>query len=266
MTKDKETTGRSHWQKWRQSPTFFRNFSSYFIIIIILIFSIFILLYRHINKKTGQNDCFIPRSLPMPVPPSFKHEIAKQNSQLNHLENRFNQQQLSLQSCQQLVALEKLSLQSCQQLVALEILQEILEGRLPINTLTLYLQKQAEPWATNILSRLSPIKEAKTYDQLQVLLILPPSSQPLSRWQHVKNIIKSFVSIRQLDKEGQYTVGRLSDIQTALRTHNIQQALDAFAKLSPEERAQLSSWTQEAQDRLTLETIKKTMLLELSES
>lgn len=252
MTKDKETTGCSHWQKWRQSPTFFRNFSSYFILITILIFSIVILLYRHINKTTGQDDCFIPRSLPMPISPSFKHEIAKQNSRLTHLENIFNQQQLSLQSCQQLIALE--------------ILQEILEGRIPVNTLTLYLQKQAEPWATNILSRLSPIKEAKTYDQLQVLLILPPSSQPLSKWQRVKNIIKSFVSIRHLDKEGQYTVGRLSDIQTALRTHNIQRVLDAFAKLSPEEQAQLSSWKQEAQDRLTLETIKKTMLLELSES
>jgi hypothetical protein len=274
MKKDKETTGRSHWQQWRQSPTFFRNFFGYSIIIVILILSIFILVYRYINKKAEPNNFIIPNSIPMPLPSppatpvpaptpplaplpapeplSLENRITIQNDRLTNLENSFNQQQLTFRNCHQLVALE--------------ILQEILEGHLPVNTLTLYLQKQKEPWATNILNRLSPVKEGKTYDQLQVLLILPPSSQPLSRWQHIKNIIKSFVSIRRLDREGQYTVAKLSDIQTALRTHNIQRALDAFAKLSPEEQAHLSSWKQEAQDRLTLETIKQTMLLELSES
>ena len=274
MKKNQETKVNGRWQQWRQSPSFFKNFFSYFIIIFLLILSSFILFYRYVNKTIQQSEFVISSTLPLstsattptPVPTpaapptpapapqsvSVEQEIALQNNRLTNIENNLNQQQLKLQTAHH-------------QLIAYELIQGILEGHLPLKTLTLYLQKKSEPWATNLLNTLSPLQDCETYAQLQDLLVPPASSQPLSPWQHVKNLIKRFVSIRKLDAEGHYKVGNLSDIQTALHRQNIQQALDAFGKLSPEEQVQLSTWKQAAQNRLTLETIKQKLLLELSE-
>ena len=44
------------------------------------------------------------------------------------------------------------------------------------------------------------------------------------------------------------------------------QALQSFEKLSPKEKAQLSSWEKLARDRLALEVLVTKLILELAES
>jgi len=52
----------------------------------------------------------------------------------------------------------------------------------------------------------------------------------------------------------------------ALQNHNIQEALEIFGKMPHKEQNQLSLWKKMAQDRLTLEAIKKKILLECARS
>lgn len=251
MKHDKEMTLSLRWQQWRQSPAFLKNISIYLLLVFIFILSIFILFYRYKEKKENRSPVIIVNSEAAPVPAPLKNEVDLQNDRLTKLENMLSQQQFTLQPPQQLIAFE--------------LLHQVLKGRLSLKSLILYLQKNAEPWTIDILNTLSPLQESKTYDELQASLILPPPSSS-SLWQHVKNVINLFVSIRELDAEGRYKLGRLEDIRVALQAHDIQKALDGFGKLLPEEQAQLSSWKQEAQNRLILENLKQKMLVGLAES
>lgn len=252
MKKNKDTKEKSHWQKLISSPSFLKNIKIYSILSFIFILSISILIYRYINKPITQPEFVFQKPVPVTASkPIHAPAIGKlQNDHLTHLEGRINELQAALQMLHQLVALE--------------MLQAILDGHLPLKTFTAYLQKTSEPWTTDVLKTLIPIKESKTYDQLQALLILQPQSQPPSFWKRVKNTLRSFVRIRKLDKEGNEKLGNLEEMQIALQTHNIQKALGLFGKLPPQEQAQLVLWKQGAQDRLTLEKIKLKILLELS--
>lgn len=263
MKKDKMAEIRPF---WKQRPAFLKNLFINIIFVSVFALFVFILIYRYVSGFHQQQE-FVYQSLtqtptltPMPAPapaplssPEFvflQKEITSQNDRLSQVEANLKQRQSVPQVSHQLVAIE--------------ILREVLEGHLPLSTFTLYLQKLPEPWATSILNRISSITMCKTYAQLQDLLVLPPQSHSL--WRRVKNFMKSFVRIRKLDAKGHYQGGHLDDVQRALREHNIQQALEAFEKLSAKEQNQLASWKQEAQNRLTLETLKQKMLLDLAGS
>lgn len=271
MKKNKETKEKSGWQKLRESPDFLKNLNIYSLLSFVLILSSIILLYRYINKPVEQTEFILQKtapvttsepapvpdlvpapavSTPLPPPP----EAILQNDRLTYLENKINE----LQS----------ALQISHQLVAFEMLQGILDGHFPLATLTVYLQKISEPWTTDILNTLSSVKEIKTYSQLQSLLTIPspPPSKPISFWKRIKNTLKSFVSVRKLEPADNNNLGNLKDIQLALHSHDIQQALEIFGKMPPKEQAELSLWKQAAQDRLTLETVKQKILLQFSGS
>lgn len=240
----------------QKSPNFLKNTFTYFILISIFTLCAFILMYRYINKFNERSDFVFQSSAPAPAPAPvstsefslLQKEISFQNNRLDQLEAKLNQW--------------KPVPQLSRQLISMEILQEVLEGHLPLSTFVLYLQKTSEPWAPPILKNISAIKESKTYAQLQASLVLLPPSHSL--WRRVKNALKSFIRIRKLDAEEHYVEGHLDDISKALREHNIQQALEIFDKLSPKEQARLSLWEKEAKNRLTLETIKLKMLLDLA--
>lgn len=261
MMKDKKLNLKASWKEWKQSPDFFKNIFIFFIIILLFIFAIFIIIYRMIYKSPTYDSAVIQNVIPTlqksssilhmdPTARASYKEIAIQKKRLETLENHLT----LLQS----------NATATHRLIVLEMLNEILVGSVPIKTLILYLQKNPDPWTAELLTTLSPIQESKTYTQLQDLLIPPPPLQSLSKWQRIKNKIKTFVSIRKVDAEGHYIYGTFGDIQKALHAHNIQQALDAFSKLSPEVQTQLSCWKQTAQNRLTLETAKQKIILQLS--
>ena len=147
----------------------------------------------------------------------------------------------------------------------IEILRAVLEGLIPLETLKIFLHKIPEPWAHSLLTTLTPIKSTITYPQLEDLLVLPPPV-PLSTWERMKATLKSLIRIRKLDEKGTYKLESIENIQKALKEHDIQRALKFFAMLTPQEKAQLSSWRVLAQERLTLEDSLKNLLIEFTES
>ncbi|MBP6951525.1 MAG: hypothetical protein KBC28_04835 [Alphaproteobacteria bacterium] len=156
-------------------------------------------------------------------------------------------------------------LQIPQRLIVIEILRSVLEGLIPLETLKIFLHKISEPWAHSLLTTLTPIKSTITYPQLEDLLVLPPPV-PLSTWERMKATLKSLIRIRKLDEKGTYKLESIENIQKALKEHDIQRALKFFAMLTPQEKAQLSSWKVLAQERLMLEDSLKNLLLEFTES
>lgn len=267
MSKDKKSRHNFYWKERKSSLEFFKKFFVYSILVIIFIISLIILIYRLINGDMRRSDVFhkttsVPEVTSTSVPEatstsapeevSFEKGLTLQENRLDNLENSLNQ-------------MKHLS-QMTQQIIAFEMLQEILDGHLPINTLILYLKKQSEPWAADILNTFTPIKEVKTYAQLHDLLVLPSSPNPSATTQNVNNIINSFISIRKLGGDDHRATRMFQDIHMALDKHDIQQALILFETLPPEQQAQLSAWKQGVQDRLSLETIKQKVLLGLSGS
>lgn len=280
MKKNKDTKPNSRWQYWRQSPPSLKTLFFGFILSIILILAVVILIHRQVNKTKHSPDFIVhtvlnseqasvpatvpeptpvPASVPEEIPSSptsssalLQNEIALQNSRLDQLEGKVNQ----------VVSVS----QSSHQLIAFQLLQEILDGHLSIGELHRFLQiyheKTSQPWTINILNAISGIQGCKTYAELEAMLVLPSRSP--TQWQSLKSILKSFVKMRKLDDEGHYVVANREDIKMALRAHNIQQALESFKKLSADEQAKLSTWKQDAEGRLLLETTKKKLLLDLA--
>lgn len=268
----------------KQFPILLKTSITYFIFFTVIILCFIIFIYRYYNK-TNVNQEFSyqsaipvpapapepapapapapeptpvpapePAPAPAPAPPPEKvllqKELNAQNDRLAQMETRLSQWQ----------SIPELS----QQLLAMEILHAVLEGELPLSIFIHYLQKIPEPWVAPLLNSIATIPEIKTYAQLQGALVLP--QEPLSLWQRIEKALKSFVRIRKLDETGHYESGHLDDIERALKEHNIRQALEAFDKLSPEEKIHLTSWQAAAQNRLTLEKMKQKMLLDLAGS
>ena len=246
MKNTTETKISSHWQRWRQSPNFFKSLFIYFFILIIFLLSIGVVLYRYKNKMITIAPAVIIKKASAPVASSHaKDPLQKGTMELNHLTAIVDNQ---LQPTLKMTYL----------LIAIELMQEVLDGKFPLTNLNLYIKKNSGIWTPNLFIALSSIKNIQTYEELQTSLILPPLNPSASLWQRGKDIIKSIVVIRKLNT--------LEDVQKALKTHNITQALAAFDKLPSSERAKLSQWKAMAMDRLTLEKIKQQMLLELSEN
>ena len=265
MMKDQETKINARWQRWGKEPVS-KNFFIYFFLIFMLILSFFVLLYRIINPPIikNQNLKFIPlsTSTPTPQPTSPPKPIPTPTStpQPISVEVQKIPQNNEVTNLKQTVSILN---SSHHHLVALEILREALAGRCSLRYLNLYLLRYPDPWTIKVIDTLPPIQEVKTYAQLQKLIVPPPSSsQSSSGW---KKILSFFVKIKKLDTKNKNTLELFENIKKSLHENNIQQALDIFDNLPLQEQTRLTSWKQEAVNRLILEKIKQQLLIELAE-
>lgn len=283
MKNDKKTNTPSFWHRWTHRPHFLKNLFIFLAFFIFFTISIVLIWKRQVEKQTHQASPSVvaqqmsptvevppppvpapappppppppsspptPTPVPVPAPPSLEGTVQTLSDRLAALEERLNQHHLSLQMSYKLAALE--------------LLKGVLEGLIPLDPLKTFLQKIPDPWAAPLLATLAPLGDIKDYAHLEALLVLPESLESPSLWQRIKRKLKSLVSIRRLDEKGEHTLGTLEDVQKALQGHNLQKALECFEKLPAEDQAAFSSWKKIAQDRFFLETMQKTLLLEMA--
>jgi len=260
MKNNKQKHLLSFWQSWTHFPDFFKNLFVFLAFFIFFTISIVLIWKRQLTKETRQVLQSVvaqqiaakapPSAPPPPPPPPPQQDIQPLINRIAVLETRLSQSQASLQIPHKLIAFE--------------LIKGILEGFIPLESLKTFLQKTPDPWASSLLVTLATIGDIKDYPQLEASLALPPPLIQLSLWQRVKRKLKSLVRIQRLDEKGNYKFGNLEDVQKALQDHNIQKAIECFEKLPVEDQAALSSWKKTAQDRLFLETTRKTLLLEIT--
>jgi len=256
MKNDKKINRSFFWHQWTQLPHFLKNLFVFIAFFIFFTISIVLIWKRQLEKQTQQvlqaviEQQTAPKA-PSPAPPSPQQDVQSLTDRLTTLEARLTQQQPSLQIPPKLIALE--------------LIKGVLEGLIPLDPLKTFLQKTPESWAAPLLSSLASLGDIKDYANLEASLVLPPPPlDQLSLWQRIKRKMKSLVRIQRLDEKGNYKLGKLEDIQQALQSHNLQKALECFEKLPAEDQATLSAWKKMVQDRLFLETTRKTLLLEIA--
>lgn len=250
MKKDKKITAAPTESSPQKSSFDWKNIFIYSLLILLLAAALFILGYRYVYKTTEQQ------------PFVYQKPAAKKSSTTAPSPTTSS----TPVSVPPILAPEHdVTIQLLHQLIAFEILQEVLKGDLPLTHFTLYLQKQEQPWATEILEKVAYVKEVVTWNQLQELLSEQPASRHHSLWSRIKHKIKSIIKIRKLGTREKDGAEIKHKIQEALRTHHLQQAIDYFKALSPQEQASLSLWYEKARDRLIVETIKQKLLLGISE-
>lgn len=250
---DKKRNIKTIWNQWSS----FRYFLKSFVVIVFSIFftiAVFFAWKRHIEEK--------PQHYKIPQKFSPKIEIQQLTEKVAALQT--NVKSLSDRLTVTESTTQKIPLQTSVQIVTLELLRGVLEGLVPLETLRIFLQKNNAPWTTSFLTHLTPVKEIKSYVELEELLVLPSPPSYSSLWQRVKEKVASLIHIRKIDEKGEYNLGKLADVQKALRAHNIQKALEFFEKLPPEKKMPLAFWEGLARDRFILETSEKTLFLELA--
>lgn len=255
MKKDKKINTPPSWQQWTQSPNFLKNLSVYTIFFIIFILAGMLAWKQYTGKINGKPLVF--PSISTENEDSALAEMQTIQNELTSISKRLFTLEAQTTHVQQ-------SLPTPQKLAAFELLKGVLEGMIPLETLKKSLQKKSEPWAQALFITLDPIKESKTYPQLEALLVLP-QSQPSSRWQRIKNKIKSFIHLQKVDEKSECRHGAPNDVRKAIRAHDISKALEFFEKLSSQEQAQFASWKALAEGRLLLETSAQKLLSEIAE-
>jgi|GEM_PF-6080012 len=260
MKNNKQKHLLSFWQSWAHFPDFFKNLFVFLAFFIFFTISIVLIWKRQLTKETRQVLQSVvaqqitakapPSPPPPPPPPLPQQDIQPLINRIAVLETRLDQSQASLQTPHKLIAFE--------------LIKGVLEGFIPLESLKTFLQKTPDPWASSLLITLAAMGDIKDYSQLEASLALPPPLVQLSLWQRVKRKLKSLIRIQRLDEKGNYKFGNLEGVQKALQAHNIQKAIECFEKLPVEDQAALSSWKKTAQDRLFLETTRKTLLLEIA--
>lgn len=158
-------------------------------------------------------------------------------------------------------------LQVSNQLIALELIKGVLNNTLTIEDLKKFTQvHNTAPWIQPLAQTISSLEDIQSYAALETSLVLPPSSPPKAKsfYQQVLGKIRSLVSVRKVNDKDSNSLESLQNIQHMLQTHNLSGALSLFEKLSPEEKASLSSWEKKARDRLLLEQAQKTLLLQIA--
>lgn len=254
------------WRQKLKSPEFMKNFFVFTVFFIILSLAIILIWKRHTEKKVVKQEIALQTI-------SSEQKEVQEHKEIK-IEKKLDEKAATIQKevsifGERIAALEKKTIQQQQnleipnKLITLEFLKGVLDGLVPLPKLTAFLQKNPEPWAKVLVTPLLPLKECKTYPQLEAMLVLPPSPKPLSRWEGFFNSVISLVQIRKLDEKGKYVLTQLKDVQEAIREHDIQKALQIFEKLPPPEKARLSSWKQAAQNRQLIEQITKNIFLEL---
>lgn len=245
MKKNKKINTSSFWRPWIQSPNFLKTLFVYLAFSIIFIFVLILVWKQYTGTGPREGVAFLPTQQAQLAPGDLK----SLSEYLGILETQQIQQ----------------SQENLRKVTALVLIRAVLDGIIPLEAFKNFLQKTQGPWGKAILATLDPIKEGKTYFQLEALLILSPPL-PVSTWQHIKSTLKSFIHIRKLDEKNEVNKGLLKNIQKALRMHDIQKAIEIYEKLPSEEKAQLSSWKKLAEERLLLELSTQKLLLELADS
>ncbi|MBP7729841.1 MAG: hypothetical protein KA112_04445 [Alphaproteobacteria bacterium] len=272
MKSNKIKNKKRLWRDWAHSPNFLREILIFGTLFVIFLLSVVVIWKRHSMKDYhSSSKAFSQKVAPLlgqletsntPVNESIPEDINVLLNRVKALESQTIEQKKILKD--NTIEHQQI-LQIPQRLIVIEILRSVLEGLIPLETLKIFLHKISEPWAHSLLTTLTPIKSTITYPQLEDLLVLPPPV-PLSTWERMKATLKSLIRIRKLDEKGTYKLESIENIQKALKEHDIQRALKFFAMLTPQEKAQLSSWKVLAQERLMLEDSLKNLLLEFTES
>ena len=272
MKSNKIKNKKGLWRNWVHSPDFLREISIFGTLFVIFLLAVVVIWKRYsIRDHHKSSKVFSQQIAPLlgqletlspPVNEVVSQDIDVLLNRVKALESQTIEQQKILKD--NTIEHQQI-LQIPQKLIVIEVLRSILEGLIPLETLKIYLHKISEPWTHSLLTTLAPIKSTITYPQLEELLILPPPL-PLSIWERMKATLKSLIHIRKLDEKGAYKLKSIENLQKSLEEHDIQKALKFFETLTPQEKAQLSSWKILAQERLTLESSLKNLLLELTES
>ncbi|MBY0500852.1 MAG: hypothetical protein K2P93_02480 [Alphaproteobacteria bacterium] len=257
------------WRQRLKSPEFLKNFFVFIMFFIILFLAIILIWKRHTEKKVVKHEIALAA-----IAPEQSEKKEQKEEKEEKIEKKLEEKTITIQNevsvfADRITALEQKTVQQQQgieiphKLITLELLKGVLEGFVPLAKLIAFLLKNPEPWAKILVTPLVPLKECKTYPQLEAMLILPASPEILTLWERFLKTVISLVQVRKLDEKGGYILSHLKDVQVALREHDIQKALQVFEKLPPSEKARLVSWKQAAQNRQAVETITKNFYLEL---
>jgi hypothetical protein len=259
MKKGKTYNPITLWRQWRRSPDFLKNTFVFFMFSIVFVLSIILVWKRYLDKQAVERNppIFNSEVERYPEVVILQKEVASVTNEVASVTNRFSTLEKKVIQQEQ-VAIIPLKL------ITVELLKGVLEGLIPLEQTKAFLQKNPDPWAKTFVTPLLPLKECKTYTQLEILLVSPPPPVAQTIWRRFLNIVTSLIQIRKLDGNGQYILGQLEDIRKELRAHDIQTALQFFEKLPPQEKTRLASWKQLADARLTVETSAKKLLLELA--
>ncbi len=259
MKKNKKINDTQFWKQWIQSPDFSRSLFVLFVLFVLLSLSIFIIWKRYTERGIDPPQALLRSSLVQNKEMSLQErkELIAQSEERS-LSDRLTVLENSI------ITQQQKTLETPQQLVFVELLRAVLDGVISLETLKTFLQKNQDPWAHSLLKTLDPIKESKTYPQLEALFTLKktPSS---SLWKRVKEKVKSFVRIQKLDEKEAPPLGNLKDVQKALRMHDLERVLECYAHLPSQEKEQFASWREMVEVRFTLERALKKLLTDLAE-
>ena len=175
------------------------------------------------------------------------------------------QNQITLLSASQLTGEPKEGPHTDPKLVTLTLIHAVLEGRLPLKKLKIFLEINQHPWPESLRTTLQPIKDIHTYAQLEETLILPPPPTPPSFFKHMKQKIETLIHIKKQDQMAETPLGKIDQMKHFLAQGALQKALDVFATLPPDDMKFLAAWQKRAQDRLYLEKFEDSIILSLAE-
>jgi len=152
--------------------------------------------------------------------------------------------------------LKEKGLRTANKLVAFALLNGIMEELFPSKALVIFLQKSPEPWAKNLLTRLTPIiHDTGSYPRLEEFLVVFNSLES----------DKNSIHIRKIKQSGEYENVEIEDIQKALRNHDLQKALNYYENLPPAKKELLKDWNDYAKRLQILDTEMKRLYLEITE-
>lgn len=246
MTENKKTSKILFWQNFSQNLKYFRRYSAYFFLFIILFLSIVILW-----KKYSENETFrFPKvevetfeSRKQTTPESIKETAATTGNMKKSTE-----------------IVQKDTLGPSQTLVTIQLLEGVLDGWIALPTFKTYLQKHPNEDTPKLLFELSTISNCSTYAELQSSLpSIPIKSKSL--WERLKSIIR----IRKIDKKKALETNFPKKIERAMFEKDIPEVLNSFEKLPEDEKKYFSSWVKKVQERFKIEGLYKNLLMKLAQ-
>jgi hypothetical protein len=242
MTENKKTSKRLFWQRFSQILKSSKRIWIYFLLLILLFLSNFILW-----KKYNQNKTL--------TFPQVKVKVENSKSE--------NPEPLKEMTAA-IEAVQKNTPEASQQLITIQLLEGVLEGWIPLSTFKTYLQKHPSGDTPYLLLELSTISNCPTYTELQSSL---PSTlvKQKSLWERLKSRLKSLIRIQRTGTEKASETSSPQKIEKAIDEKNISEVLTLFEKLPEDEKENFSSWIKKVQERLKVEMLYKNLLMKLAQ-
>jgi hypothetical protein len=155
-------------------------------------------------------------------------------------------------------------------LIAAELIRGVLENKISIRKLKVFLERINEPWADEIQVRVNPIKNCSTMSQLKTLLFQPTKvlsrlEENLTGWQRLKRKVKSLFNDQKIEVKDGAVPEYLEKINKALNNNDLQGVMDGYESLSPEMKQVFFDWYVHAQERLFIEEILSHLLSDLAQ-